>query len=116
MRLTNTLQNWAQSSYNALSSGFQGMMNSSSRHQQASEDLMQQTQMGLSQQDGGVTVSISEAYHDRQTDIDSTMARPLLSAESSVASINEAGMTYSASAKLVRATSSMMDALFNAVA
>lgn len=92
------------------------MMNSSSRHQQASEDLMQQTQLSLSQQDGGVTVSISEAYHERQTGLDSTMERALPSAESSVASINEAGMTYSASAKLVRATSSMMDALFNAVA
>ena len=91
-------------------------MNSSSKHQQASEDLMQQTQMGMSQQDGGVTVSISEAYHDRQTGLDSAMTRSLPSAESSVASINEAGMTYSASAKLVRATSSMMDALFNAVA
>ena len=116
MRLTNTLQNWAQSSYNALSSGFQGMMNSSNRHQQASEDLMQQTQMSLSQQDGGVTVNISEAYHDRQANVDSTIARTVPSAESSVASINEAGMTYSASAKLVRASSSMMDALFNAVA
>ena len=78
------------------------MMNSSSKHQQASEDLMQQTQMGMSQQDGGVTVSIfwKPITIDRRG-LDSAMTRSLPSAESSVASINEAGMTYSASAKLV---------------
>jgi len=92
------------------------MLNSSNQHRQASEDLLQQTQIDLgSQPDLGVTVSISEDYHERQLD-SATLDRGYPSPESSVASLNEAGVTYSASAKLVRASSSMLDALFNAVA
>ena len=116
MKLSNALQSWAQTSYTAISSGFQGLMNSSQQHQQASEDLMGQAHLDLArQQDHGITVSISEAYHERLSS-NPSLERTPRSAESSVASINEAGITYSASAKLVRASSSMLDALFNAVA
>jgi len=62
----------------------------------------------------GVTVDISNEYHQRVQDLPGRQA--LASAESSVATLNEAGVTYSASARLIKASSTMVDALFDAVA
>jgi len=122
MRLTNslpnTIQHWAKSSIGALTSGFSGLLNSSQQHQQASKDLMDGAfkDGGLGRQNGsgsvGVTVEISNEYRTLESNND----RNLPSMESSVASINEAGITYSASARLVKASSAMIDALFDAVA
>ena len=122
MRLTNslpnTIQHWAKSSIGALTSGFSGLLNSSQQHQQASKDLMDGafSDSGIGRQSTsgtvGVTVQISDAYRT----LESEKGTALPSAESSVASINEAGITYSASARLVKASSAMIDALFDAVA
>ena len=121
MRLTNSLpqaiQHWAQSSIGALSSGFSGLLNSSEQHHQASKDLMAGF-MNDHNNNGtdtvGVTVQISDAYHQRAQEVPDQNL--LASAESSVASINEAGVTYSASARLIKASSAMVDALFDAIA
>ena len=123
MRLTHSLpqviQNWAQSSMGALSSGFSGLLNSSEQHNQASKDLM----AGLMNDHNtnhngsnsvGVTVEISDAYRQKTQNLPDRNV--LASAESSVASINEAGITYSASARLIKASSTMVDALFDAIA
>ena len=122
MRLTNslpnTIQHWAKTSIGALSSGFSGLLNSSQQHQQASKDLMDGAlgDGGLGRQHAssgvGVTVEISNEYRT----LESKNGADLPSVESSVASINEAGITYSASARLVKASSAMIDALFDAVA
>ena len=122
MRLTNSLlqviQNWAQSSMGALSSGFSGLLNSSEQHHQASKDLMAGLMNDHNTNNGsnsvGVTVEISDAYRQRTQDLSDQNV--LASAESSVASINEAGITYSASARLIKASSTMVDALFDAIA
>ena len=121
MRLTNSLpqviQNWAQSSMGALSSGFSGLLNSSEQHNQASKDLMAGLMSDHNNNGSnsvGVTVEISDAYRQRTQDLPDRNV--LASAESSVASINEAGITYSASARLIKASSTMVDALFDAIA
>ena len=114
--LPQTIQNWAQSSIGALSSGFSGLLNSSGQHNQASKDLMDGF-MGGNQHSPkavGVTVDISNEYHRRVQDLPGRQT--LASAESNVATLNEAGVTYSASARLIKATSTMVDALFDAVA
>ncbi len=123
MRLNNslpqTITHWAQSSMSALSSGFAGLLNSGKQHQEASQDLMNGMTLGTnSEQQQGVNVSISQEYHQRLRGSDNTISveRTLPSPESSVASINEAGVTYSASARLVKATSAMVDAFFDAIA
>ena len=124
MRLGNslpqTIQHWAQSSLGALSSGFAGLLNSSDQHEQASEDLLNGN-LGRNfdqSENAGVTIEISHEYHKKMDTInegvETTLSTP--SAENSVASINEAGMTYSASAKLVKASSAMIDAFFDAIA
>ena len=114
MRLNNTIQSWMNHSVSALTSGFQGMLNSGRQHQQASQDILQQTVTGMDQQNSGVTVRISDAYHDRiQDDINVSSKRSI---EDSIVSLNEAGVTYSASAKLVKVRSSMLDSLFDAIA
>ena len=122
MRLTNslpnTIQHWAKSSIGALTSGFSGLLNSSQQYEQSSKDLMDSAfgDSGLGRQSTsssvGVTVDISNEYRTLQ----SNSGADFPSAESSVASINEAGVTYSASARLVKASSAMIDALFDAVA
>ena len=123
MRLTNSLphaiQNWAQTSMGALSAGFAGLLSSGDQHHQASKDLMasftsDQNDFRNGTTGVGVTVEISEAYRQRTQDLPDRNL--LASAESSVASINEAGVTYSASARLVKASSAMVDALFDAIA
>ena len=123
MRLTNSLpqviQSWAQTSMGALSSGFAGLLNSSEQHHQASKDLMaglmnDQNDYRNGTSSVGVTVEISDAYRQRAQNLPDRNL--LASAESSVASINEAGVTYSASARLVKASSTMVDALFDAIA
>lgn len=123
MRLTNSLpqviQSWAQTSIGALSSGFAGLLNSSEQHHQASKDLMSglmsdQNDYRNGASSVGVTVEISDAYRQRTQDLPDRNL--LASAESTVASINEAGVTYSASARLVKASSAMVDALFDAIA
>ena len=123
MRLTNSLpqviQSWAQTSMGALSSGFAGLLNSSEQHHQASKDLMaglmsDQNNYRNGTSSVGVAVEISDAYRQRAQDLPDRSL--LASAESSVASINEAGVTYSASARLVKASSTMVDALFDAIA
>ena len=123
MRLTNSLpqviQSWAQTSMGALSSGFAGLLNSSEQHHQASKDLMaglmsDQNDYRNGTANVGVTVEISDAYRQRTQDLPDRNL--LASAESSIASINEAGVTYSASARLVKASSAMVDALFDAIA
>ena len=123
MRLTNSLpqviQSWAQTSMGALSSGFAGLLNSSEQHHQASKDLMaglmsDQNNYRNGTSSVGFTVEISDAYRQRAQDLPDRSL--LASAESSVASINEAGVTYSASARLVKASSTMVDALFDAIA
>ena len=120
MRLTHSLpqviQNWAQSSMGALSSGFSGLLNSSEQHHQASKDLMAgfMNDHNNGSNSVGVTVEISDAYRQRTQDLPDRNV--LASAESSVASINEAGITYSASARLIKASSTMVDALFDAIA
>lgn len=123
MRLTNSLpqviQSWAQTSMGALSSGFAGLLNSSEQHHQASKDLMSglmsdQQNYHNDNSSVGVTVEISDAYRQQTQDLlDQNLHT---SAESSVASINEAGVTYSASARLIKANSTMVDALFDAIA
>ena len=122
MKLTNSLpqviQHWAQSSIGALSSGFSGLLNSSEQHHQASKDLMaglMSDQNAYNRPNSvGVTVEISDAYRQRTQDLPDRNL--LASAESSIASINEAGVTYSASARLIKASSAMADALFDAIA
>ena len=123
MRLSNTLpqaiQNWAQTSMGALSSGFAGLLSSSEQHHQASKDLMaglmsDQHNYRNGSSSVGVTVEISDAYRQRAQELPDRNL--LASAESSVASINEAGITYSASARLIKASSTMVDALFDAIA
>jgi len=122
MRLNNslpqTITHWAQSSMSALSSGFAGLLNSGNQHQEASQDLMNGMTLGTNSEQQGVNVSISQEYHQRLRGSDNTISveRTLPSPESSVASINEAGVTYSASARLVKATSAMVDAFFDAIA
>ena len=104
----------------ALSSGFAGLLNSGNQHQEASQDLMNGMTLGTNseQQQQGVNVSISQEYHQRLRGSDNTISveRTLPLPESSVASINEAGVTYSASARLVKATSAMVDAFLDAIA
>ena len=120
MRLTNslpqTIQHWAQSSIGALSSGFSGLLNSSEQHHQASKDLMSglMSDHNNGSNSVGITVEISDAYRQRIQDLPDRNV--LASAESSIASINEAGITYSASARLIKASSTMVDALFDAIA
>lgn len=116
--LPQTITHWAQSSMSALSSGFAGLLNSGNQHQEASQDLMNGMTLGTNSEQQGVNVSISQEYHQRMRGSDNPISveRTLPSPESSVASINEAGVTYSASARLVKATSAMVDAFFDAIA
>ena len=120
MRLSNSLpkviQNWAQSSMGAISSGFSGLLNSSEQHHQASKDLMAglMSDRNSNNSSVGVNVEISDAYWQRTQHLPDRNV--LASAESSVASINEAGVTYSASARLIKSSSAMVDALFDAIA
>ncbi len=123
MRLGNslpqTIQHWAQSSLGALSSGFAGLLNSSDQHQQASEELLNGHLSRNFDQSGsnGVTVEISHEYRQKMHRLEDGETRlSTASAEDSVASINEAGVTYSASAKIVKASSAMIDAFFDAIA
>jgi hypothetical protein len=114
MRLNSSIQHWVNNSVSALSSGFQGMLNSGRQHHQASQDILAMTQQHSSHLGGGVTVRISDAYHERFPDNINVQSKR--SIEDSIVSLNEAGVTYSASAKLVRARSTMLDALFDTVA
>jgi hypothetical protein len=133
MRLTNSLpevlQKWAytaQNSIGALGSGFAGLLNSSDQHHQASQNLLNGMSNDLlggqtpRQDDSvGVTVNISAEYHRRIEGIegiDDIVEYQSSSMESNIASLNEAGVTYSASAKLIKASSAMIDALFDAIA
>ncbi len=125
MRLGNslpqTIQHWAQSSLGALSSGFAGLLNSSDQHQQASDELLNGGLGRNSEQSGqlggsGVTVQISHEYRQKMNDVNGINTNLSTSVEDSVASINEAGVTYSASAKIVKASSAMIDAFFDAIA
>ena len=114
MRLNSAIQTWMTNSVSTLTSGFQGMLSSGRQHQQASQDILQQTIHDMDQQSNGVTVRISDAYHERrQDDVNVSSTRTF---EDSIVSLNEAGVTYSASARLVKAHSSLLDSLFDAIA
>lgn len=94
-------------SNSGLFKSFQGLMSSSQQHQQATKEIVDSTVAGLSgssMQDpvhvSGVNINISDS--------------PNL--EKGILQLHQAGLTYTANAKLVKATSSVYDALFRAVA
>jgi hypothetical protein len=88
-----------------LFNGFKGMMHSSQQHQEASQDILDSTKLEISSSRDSVTLSsVTENISDS----------PNL--ERSVLQLNQAGITYTANARLVRATSSIYDALLRTVA
>lgn len=80
-------------------------MYSSQQHQEASQDILNSTKLAISSSRDSVTLSsVTENISDS----------PNL--ERSVLQLNQAGITYTANARLVRATSSIYDALLRTVA
>lgn len=122
MQIGSNLINLASS----LSQGFLGLMNSGKKHQQASEQLMQQfnlaSQADLASQnsfgfhphpgESGVVVNIRRYP---TTGLDNIASDQMQSSdfESSVVSLFEAGVTYSANAKIIKAQKSRWDSLFD---
>ena len=80
-------------------------MNASQQHKDASQDILDSTRLAMSSvQDSVQLSSVSKNSSDS----------PNL--EQGILQLNQAGLTYTANAKLVRATSSVYDALLRAVA
>jgi hypothetical protein len=84
--------------------GFKGLMNSSQQHQDASQDILDGTKSAMS--------SIQDKVHI--SSVSQNSDSPNL--EQSILQLNQAGITYTANAKLVKASSSIFDALLRAVA
>ena len=95
----------------ALSNGFHSLFNSGQRHQHASQEILQSTvdSINYNYSPSGVQdrVSISSV-------MENSADSPNL--EQGVLELSKAGTTYNASAKLITATNSLFDTLFNAVA
>ena len=82
-------------------------MNSSKQHQKAAQNIVDDTISGLNSTAirdtasvSGVNITISEHAN----------------LENDVLELNQAGLTYTANARLVKATSTIYDALFRAIA
>ena len=93
----------------ALSNGFFGMFNSSQRHHQASQEILQSTVNAINSNYTPVQdrVTISSAAENISDS-------PNL--EKGIMDLSSAGITYNASAKIVTAANSMLDSLFKAIA
>ena len=109
-------QNLMTQAQNFMSQGFgQGLMNSSKQHQQAAEQIMQQSTLALNGQDSlndqnGVVVNIRRSPLTGVEDRNQIQSQDF---ESSVVSLFEAGVTYSANAKIIKAHKSRWDSLFD---
>ena len=79
-------------------------MNSSQQHQDASQDMLDSTKSAMS--------AIQDTVH--LSSVSQNSDSPNL--EQSILQLNQAGITYTANAKLVKASSSIFDALLRAVA
>lgn len=119
---------------NALSSGLSGFLNSGQRFSRASQAILDNTfgalnggeaeaeteasnSSGASLSGNGTqgSVIIESSLIDRINEINGT-EQPEMTIEEATVEMIKAGTTYNASARIIRTQTSMLDALFRAVA
>ena len=94
-------------SNSGLFKSFQGLMNSFQQHNQAAKEILDSTTAAMSSTSMQDSVSISGVNLNISDS-------PNL--ERGILQLNQSGITYTANAKLVKATSSIYDTLFRAIA
>ena len=86
----------------SLLNNFKGLFQSSQQHQRASEEILEST--------------IQANQNIDRVEISSLTGPDEPSLENGLVELQESGLTYTANAKLVKATSAIYDALFRAIA
>lgn len=109
MNILSSLNLGTAFSKNGLFKSFQGLMNSSQQHQKASKEILDSTASTLNRSSSSIQDSVN--ISGVELNISDT---PNL--EQGILELNQAGLTYTANAKLIKAASSVYDALFRAVA
>ncbi len=95
----------------ALSNGFQSLFSSGQRHNRASQDILQSTVNAINENYSSNGIQDRVTISSLQENITDSP-----SLENGLLELSKAGITYNASAKLVTATTSALDSLFEAIA
>jgi hypothetical protein len=95
----------------ALSNGFQSLFSSGQRHNRASQDILQSTVDTINDNYSSSSIQDTVSISSMSENISDSP-----SLENGILELSKAGITYNASAKLITATNSAFDTLFEAIA
>ena len=112
MNILSSLNLSSQFGNGGLFNSFKGLFNSSQQFEEASKNILEHTGSTLSVSSTSAPMQIEERVEISslaESNTDSSL-------EEGIVELNQAGLTYTANARLVKASSSVFDALLRTVA